>query len=608
VGTFVAGCSDAGEPLAPGVPSVTGMVVSVATGEPVAGAEVAIGDVTSVTGADGRYDLGPLVAGPATLRSTAPGFEAFEEAIDIPAGRVYRNVALTRIELFEFGDFALYVPATVSETRGILLAIGGPDTRSFASDSAFGAPVPEVEAALHALGREFRSLAAEQGLAVLGTSRASLPNGPESDDALRQAITQGAALSARPELTEIPLLVYGMSGGAPEASGLTARNPERVAGLFLKVPESVERLADGPVLGVPTYLILAENDAFVDNAALEEAFRANRAAGALWALALEPDVVHFSLSPAQRSLTLDWMRTILSQRIAASGAPDLVPIVASSGWLADGISGNVYGWNSYPWDRAGASWLPTEASARTWGAFAKPNPSPPSRIELRPLVPLALEEGQLAKVDVQVWDGLDRPMYDVPVTLSSDAPDVAGAGALQWDTHCLCLAQYFEVGAWGPGTAVITAEVEGVTATVTVQVVPATGEGLYDFEAIIEGADPAWGYLGYSYRGLLRLELDAASTGGISGTYAGVRVVAPDGTVEFVVSPGGIVQSYYGEDCSGFGPCLSVQLLFESGWLSLYPIPIAPIADSLPARIEGSFGNSAGTAGGTFSATLRSGD
>ena len=610
VGTLVAACSDAGEPLAPAVPSVTGTVVSAATGDPVADAEVGIGDVTAVTGPDGRYDLGPLVAGPAMLRSTAPGFEAFEEAIEIPASRVYRNVALTRIELFEFGDFALYVPATVSETRGILIALGGPDTRGFASDSAFGAPVPEVEAALHALGRDFRSLAVELDLAVLGTSRAALPNGPDSDEALRQAVMQAATLSARPELTEIPLLVYGMSGGAPEAAGLTARNPERVAGLFLKVPESVERLADGPALGVPTYAVLAENDAFVDNTVLEEAFQENRAAGALWALALEPEVVHFSLTPAQRSLTIDWMRTILTQRIASRGAPDLLPIVASSGWLGDGISGNVYGWNSYPWDRAGASWLPTEASARTWGAFAKPNPSPPSRIVLTPQI-LNLEEGQLAEVAVQVWDGNDRPMYDVQFAFSSDDPDVATAGALRWDTYCLCLYQYVEVGAWGPGTAVITAELEGVTATTTVQVVPAAGEGLYDFEAIIEAADPAFwpDFEGYSYRGLLRLELDATNSGGIGGSYAGLRVVAPDGTVERVESVGGIVNGYYSDDFAGFGPYFYMELLGESYKMSLSPNldPYAPIAGSLPARLEGSF-STPGQVYGTFSATLRSGE
>ena len=279
----LAGCtasdSSTGPPQ-PAVPSVTGTVRSSATGQPVAGAEVSVGAVTVTTGVDGRFELSPLVEGNDTIRCVAAGFETFEAIIEIPADGVDHDIALTRIELFEFGDFALFVPATVSKARAILVALGGPDTRGFASDSAFGAPVPEVEAALHALGNDFRNLARERGLAVLGTSRAALPNSQESDELLYDAIAQGAVLSGRTELEGAPLLVYGMSGGAPEASGLTERTPRRVAGLFLKVPQAVQILSDGPVLGVPTYLVLAEMDTFVDNDALYTAFSNNRAAGA----------------------------------------------------------------------------------------------------------------------------------------------------------------------------------------------------------------------------------------------------------------------------------------------------------------------------------------
>ena len=49
-------------------------------------------------------------------------------------------------EVVEFGDFTLYVPADVPTVRGILLALGGPDTRAFVSDGLFGAPKPELEA------------------------------------------------------------------------------------------------------------------------------------------------------------------------------------------------------------------------------------------------------------------------------------------------------------------------------------------------------------------------------------------------------------------------------------------------------------------------------
>ncbi|MFC1720289.1 hypothetical protein ACFL00_04025, partial [Pseudomonadota bacterium] len=86
-------------------------------------------------------------------------------------------------ETYEFGDFALYLPAEVPTVRGILLVLGGPDTRAFVSDGVFGAPVPELEASLHIQGQELRTLAADQRLAILGTSlkgQAGLPDLPRT--------------------------------------------------------------------------------------------------------------------------------------------------------------------------------------------------------------------------------------------------------------------------------------------------------------------------------------------------------------------------------------------------------------------------------------------
>jgi hypothetical protein len=279
------------------------------------------------------------------------------------------SVAPARTEVFEFGDYALFVPACVDAPRALLVALGGPDTRAFVTDKAFGAPLPEVEAALHELGREFRALATRQGLAVIGTSRRSLPNGPASDQLLGDAIRTGAELSGRPQLPIAPMILYGMSGGAPEASGFVARSPERVAGLFLKVPFGVASLTTGNALLVPTYMVQAELDVFVNNAARTADFEANRRAGALWALALERGVIHNSLSPAQRLLTLTWMRSILKRRLPSHPSDALREMSETAGWLGDRATGETWRWAAYPGDRGAASWLPSRATAKQWEDF-----------------------------------------------------------------------------------------------------------------------------------------------------------------------------------------------------------------------------------------------
>jgi hypothetical protein len=367
-------CSDEG-PLEP-VPGVTGTVTNSATGAPVSGAEVRIGDAATTTGATGRFELTDLPTGLATLRCTAPGFEDFEAEITVASSSVTRDVGLARIEVFEFGDYALYVPASVSSISGLLLALGGPDTRGFSTGKPLGAPIPEVEASLQALGQGFRELAATHRLAILGTSLAGMPNNLDSDQLLLDAVQMATELSGHPELSSAPMLLYGMSGGAPQISGFTTRNSERVAGVFLKVPAGVASLTSGNPLRVPTYMVLAELDAFVDNDALIAAFEAHRGAGALWGLALEPAVPHHSLTPVQRQATINWISTILELRLPALPSASLREIAEPSGWLGDRVSGEVRPWANYPGIRSLASWLPSQTAAQHWEALVGPGSGP----------------------------------------------------------------------------------------------------------------------------------------------------------------------------------------------------------------------------------------
>ncbi|MEZ4458031.1 MAG: hypothetical protein R2882_16015 [Gemmatimonadales bacterium] len=272
------------------------------------------------------------------------------------------------MEVFEFGDYALYLPACVRTTRAVLLALGGPDTRAFVTDNAFGAPNPALEASLHGFGEELRNLAATQRIAILGqTGRfATLPDSPASDQLIMDAIGTGAALSGRPELGSAPMIIWGVSGGAPEASGFAARNPQRVAGLFLRVPLRVSLLTSESQRRVPTYMALAELDVLVDNAANTAAFEANRRGGALWALAMEPAVIHHELSPVQRKAAIDWMQEILQLRLPATPSGRLRRIAEPSGWLGDRATGKAWRWGRYPGDRRLASWLPTRETAELW--------------------------------------------------------------------------------------------------------------------------------------------------------------------------------------------------------------------------------------------------
>ena len=280
-------------------------------------------------------------------------------------------------EVLEFGEFALFLPAEVRTLRGLLLPLGGPDTRAFVTDGAYGAPIPELEAALHAYGQSLRALAVEQGLAILGTRLSGedgLPNTPATDGTLFGAIEEAAELSGHPELRTVPLLVYGISGGTPQAIGFVARHPERAAALLLKVPAPPQRLDNAAALAVPTYLLLAEQETFADNREVTAVFESNRRAGGLWALATEPGVPHHSLTAAHRSISVDWLRAVAGLRLAAAVGESLRTIPEASGWLGHPDIG-VADWASYAGERDKASWFPSRRTAEEWWQFVQGTPT-----------------------------------------------------------------------------------------------------------------------------------------------------------------------------------------------------------------------------------------
>lgn len=451
---------------------VVGTARVASTGQAIAGAVISVGAASTTTGADGRYELTDLAAGPITIRATASGFENSELSTTIPDYRVTRDLSLTRLESFAFGDYALFAPAGPVGMRAVLVALGGPDTRGFAAGTPFGAPVPEVEAALQDLGGRFRSFAASREIAVLGTSLAALPNGPASDEALREALREAAAVSGRPELADAPLLLYGMSGGAPQASGFMVRNPDRVAALFLKVPVAVEPVS-GAALDVPAYMVMAELDAFVDNAALTDAFEAVRGAGGLWARALERNVVHHSLSPAQRTFTLNWMNTILDLRLGGTGTSPLKSVESSSGWLGDAANGDVTPWASFQGDPGTASWLPTEATADEWQSLGSVR-GPSGHTLAVDRSALTISVGRLDGVTPRVFDAAGRKVDDPVVRFTSNAEEfLLLLNDAEW-----CLPSCGPSGivrAVSPGIATVTAEYEGARDELLVTVVPAVG-------------------------------------------------------------------------------------------------------------------------------------
>jgi hypothetical protein len=351
---------------------VVGTVRNATQNTAIAGAVVSIGSLQTPTGADGSFTLNNVPGGFAVIRCTSPGLADYTSNITVSAGTTTHDIRLAAQEVFEFGGgaFSLFVPASVTRVRGVVLALGGPDTRPFADPRRsfnLGQDPFGLESELMLQGTNYRILAAREGLAVLGYGNVVVAGGLEV--AVWVALEEAAAAAARPELANAPLLIDAISSGTPAATQLAAQNSSRVAALVLRVPVRVTNHL-GPESGsVPTYVIIAELDELVDNNVTVATYQQVRAAGGLWSIAEESGMLHRTNSESRNELIRDWFRIILPLRESSMAGGPVRAIVEESGWLGNPATRVVSSWADFVGDKRAASWFPTQAAAERWRGF-----------------------------------------------------------------------------------------------------------------------------------------------------------------------------------------------------------------------------------------------
>lgn len=371
-----AGCGGSGDINDPDpVASIVGTVRVDGTDAPIEGATVSAGGVEATSDVDGSFELTGVPTGQsATIRSERPGFDAYSAAVAVAAGSNTHDIRMTRRSLYTQVGIAIHIPPNVPVVRGVILSLGGPDTRGLAT-GVFDTPAPAVNAFLQLMRQGFLALAAKYSLAVMGAEG----NGSavQTEAALLGALDAFAVSSGHPELAQAPLLIQGLSGGGPEAYGLALQRPERTIGFTLHIPRTPSTAQSEATRRVPAYVLLAELDQVVRNDSTLLYFEANRAEGALWALAIEPGVGHEPSSDAALSLNFEWMDTILGLRLPATVTPGmpvtLQPVEESSGWLGDRESFAIAAFADYVGNKRQASWLPSQPGAEQWKGFVTPD-------------------------------------------------------------------------------------------------------------------------------------------------------------------------------------------------------------------------------------------
>lgn len=373
---LLAACEDTNEPDTTPVATLSGTVRSAGLSVPLADARIRTGTLEAISDANGHFELAGVPTGAATVRAERPGYTPVDAAITITAGANSHDFSLAVRDIYAVGRHAVYVPAGVGAIRGVVVLLGGPVTSAFVAGGPFGPPdrPAEFEQSWQELGANLRAFATSERLALLGSRTTGMDNSATSDASLLAALSTVAEESGHRELAAAPLLFVGISGGSPEAAGFVSRHPERTIALFARVPAGLTTITEAAVLAVPTFVMQAEGDTWVNNFAVQATFSESRSRGGLWALAVESNVAHIQASSMGNSVMLAWLSNVLALRLPTTVGGPLVVLTESSGWLGNQTTLETAPWEDYAGERSTASWLLSEAAGASWRALATAQP------------------------------------------------------------------------------------------------------------------------------------------------------------------------------------------------------------------------------------------
>ena len=194
-----------------------------------------------------------------------------------------------------------------------------------------------------------------------------------SGQALLDAICEFAARANNPGIADAPLLLWGHSAGGEFNYEFACWKPERVLAFVVnKGGYYFTHLASAAARLVPGIFFVGERDEKFRVDSIRGLFSVNREAGALWTLAVEPDVAHEV--GKTRELAASYFEAVIALRMAKTLAPANPVAVRAAPRYA--WTGNVQSLDISPASAdecrdAQTAWLPDGAFARRWQVFVR---------------------------------------------------------------------------------------------------------------------------------------------------------------------------------------------------------------------------------------------
>lgn len=325
----------------------------------------------------------PIMPGGSALAQTGP-YDVFPPA-EPPYYRVRYEPSKVPGELIYGVNYTAWIPKGLETLRGVIVHQHGCGEGSCKSGLT------------GAYDLHWQSLAKKHDCALLSPAYEQQEHADcqmwcdprhGSDAAFQKALVDLGVKSGRPELAEVPWVLWGHSGGGHWAGGMVMLHPERVAAAWLRsgVPQlgptpdrptiKAHSLPDA-ALGVPLMCNLGTKEGitvkegpFAGVWPSNEAFFSQvRSKGGLIGVAVDPLSSHECGN--QRYLAILWLDVCLTARLPNHRGGRLNPMPTSESWLAPPTGIEARPAAQYSGDPLKAGWLPNAAIARSWTRYVK---------------------------------------------------------------------------------------------------------------------------------------------------------------------------------------------------------------------------------------------
>lgn len=274
---------------------------------------------------------------------------------------------------FEKAELRLWLPQEAGTLQGIVVLVPGSN----------GDGRPQVEDPV------WQAFAVKHRLALVGCRFTDKPNDQAfieqyanvaqgSGQALLDGLAAFSRRARRPELATAPLLMWGMSAGGQFNYEFTAWKPERVAAFVVnKGGIYYSALVPRAARNVPGLLFIGGKDLEFRTSTIVGLFAVNRRAGALWALAEEPNAAH--VVGRSRDMSILFFEDVLELRLGGAPADaqnpaPLRPLAAVNGYLGDLKAKTFRRAAEAPNPTVPTAWLPSLRVARAWQALITDKP------------------------------------------------------------------------------------------------------------------------------------------------------------------------------------------------------------------------------------------